>query len=134
LTLVVDASVALKWLYPEEGSDRAGMLLSQRLIAPDLLMVECVNVIWKLSRRGDLSRPEALAAVDVLKAARVELFPMRDLVEEALKIAMAVDHPAYDCVYLALARANACRMVSADARLVGKLAQSPQPGIEVQLL
>jgi predicted nucleic acid-binding protein len=32
-----------------------------------------------------------------------------------------LDHPAYDCVYVALAAANDCRFVTADQRLLRKL-------------
>jgi predicted nucleic acid-binding protein len=44
---VVDASVALKWALEEPGSDRARLLSSARLEAPDLLPIECANVLWK---------------------------------------------------------------------------------------
>ncbi len=134
MTLVIDASVALKWLYPEEGSDRAAALLTQRLLAPDLLVVECSNVIWKLRRRGDLSGDEAMMAADTLSRSGVELAPMRGLISEALAIAIALDHAVYDCIYLALARLSGCPMVTADLRLANKLALTPQPGIQVQLL
>jgi len=51
-TLVVDAGVVVKWYIPESGSDRAAALLEtdRRLIAPDLLLAEVANVLWK-SRR-----------------------------------------------------------------------------------
>ena len=37
---VVDASVAIKWLVEELGSDRARVLSRVRLEAPDLLLIE----------------------------------------------------------------------------------------------
>ena len=53
MTVVVDASVALKWVIEEDGSEAAGaLLLEEPLAAPDLLIVECANVLWAKARRG----------------------------------------------------------------------------------
>ena len=51
----------------------------------------------------------------------MELLPARSLLEAAVRIAIDLDHPAYDCVYIALAAANECRFVTADESLVRKL-------------
>ena len=58
MTVVVDASVALKWVIQEDGSEAAEALLRQEpLLAPDLLIVECANVLWvKTRRRGSAPR------------------------------------------------------------------------------
>ena len=50
MTLVIDASVALKWFVEEQGSDKARGLLSreERLIAPELLLAEVFNAAWWL--------------------------------------------------------------------------------------
>ena len=53
MTVIVDASVALKWVIEEDGSEAAGaLLLEEPLAAPDLLIVECANVLWAKARRG----------------------------------------------------------------------------------
>jgi predicted nucleic acid-binding protein len=54
LTLVIDASVALKWFIDEDGSDRAAALLDGKelLIAPDLIVAEVCNAGWKAVRAG----------------------------------------------------------------------------------
>ena len=71
MTLVVDASVVAHWFLSLEKSDvAAGLLRSgERLIAPDLVIVEATNTAWKARTFGDvpLSDPafqyiEALAA------------------------------------------------------------------------
>jgi len=41
--------------------------------------------------------------------------------ESATRLAIELDHPAYDCLYLALAVENGCRFVTADERLVKKI-------------
>ena len=46
MTVVVDASVALKWVIEEDGSEAAQALVVRHpLAAPDLLMIECANVL-----------------------------------------------------------------------------------------
>ena len=121
-TFVVDSSVAIKWVVEEEGTPNAVALLSgARLVAPELLVAECANIIWKKVRRGEFSTEEAGYAARLLEAANVELMPMRGLVREATRLALATSHPAYDCLYLALALANRWRFVTADLRLIRKL-------------
>ena len=56
MTVVIDASVALKWVIEEDGSEAArGLLLSEVLAAPDLMIVECANVLWAKERRGSIN-------------------------------------------------------------------------------
>jgi predicted nucleic acid-binding protein len=120
--LVVDASVAVKWLIEEDGTSQALALRRRaKLIAPDFLTAECANIFWKKVQRGELSRDEALLAARLLQASEIELAPTRSLMEAATRIAIELDHPAYDCLYLAVAIDRNCRFVTADQRLARKL-------------
>jgi predicted nucleic acid-binding protein len=125
-TLVIDASIAAKWLIEEDGTPQA-LALSKRakLIAPDLLAAECANILWKKVQRGELAQEEALLAARLLQAAEIELAPTRFLLEAATRIAIELDHPAYDCVYLALAVDRNCRFVTAAQRLLRRLREEP---------
>ena len=125
--LVIDASIALKWVVQEDGTKQA-LFLRQRakLIAPDLLVPECANILWKKVQRKELTRDEALLAARLLQGAEIELLPTRSLLEQAARIAIDLDHPAYDCLYLALAMENGCRFVTADERFIRKLSQGPR--------
>lgn len=118
--IVIDASVAIKWVVGEPGSEAAVRLVNgeARLSAPDLLMPECANILWKKARRGELSREEAGLALDLLVRADVELVPSRALAASALALSLDLDHPAYDCVYLALAIQRGDTFVTADGRFV----------------
>ncbi len=50
MTLVIDASVALKWVIDEDDSEAAQELVSDHaLAAPELLLIECANVLWTRS-------------------------------------------------------------------------------------
>lgn len=122
MSLVVDASIAVKWVVEEEGTEEALSLRRKaKLIAPDLLAAECSNILWKKVRRGELAKDEALLAARLLQNADLELLPTRPLLESATRLAVELDHPAYDCVYLALALAKGCNFVTADERLLRKL-------------
>ena len=115
---VIDASVAIKWLVEERGSAAALSLLDgPELIAPDLLMPECANILWKKVVRAEFSAEEAQLAADLLQRAAIELISVRALMADALQLAVELNHPAYDCTYLALAIAQGCPFVTADERL-----------------
>ena len=123
--LVIDASIAVKWVVEEEGTPQALALRRRtKLIAPELLVAECANILWKKVARDELSQEEALVAAKLLQSADIELLPMRSLFDAATGLAIELDHPAYDCIYLALAIEKDCPFVTADERFLRKLAQS----------
>ena len=121
---VIDASIAVKWVVDERGTPEALLLRDRgRLIAPELLVAECANILWKKVHRKELSKDEALLAAGLLQGAEIELLPTRSLLEAATRMAIDLDHPAYDCLYLALAVENDCRFVTADDGFMRKLSQ-----------
>jgi predicted nucleic acid-binding protein len=127
-TFVVDASIAVKWVVEEDGTPQALALRRQaKLIAPELLVAECANILWKKARKRELSIDDALFAARLLQAADIELLPTRSLLETGTRIAIELDHPAYDCLYLAVAVENGCRFITADESLVRKLGQRRTP-------
>ena len=83
-------------------------------------MPECANILWKKVRRNELSEAEAILSARLLARADIELEPMRRLLEPAMRLALALDHPAYDCTCLALAQVRSCALVTADERLYHK--------------
>jgi predicted nucleic acid-binding protein len=131
---IVDASVAVKWLVQEPGSEQARLLSRARLEAPDLLPVECANILWKKVRVRDLSREEALARLQLLLQAPVSLAGSRMLLEPALEMSFDLRHPVYDCVYLALALQRQLPLVTADERLVAAVRKLPRLAAHVMLL
>jgi predicted nucleic acid-binding protein len=114
--LVVDASVAVKWVVEEEDSEAAVALFDRELVAPALMLPECANALWVKARRGELTAAEVIERIQLLSAAPVELVPMGPLVEDAAKFALELDHPVYDCCYLALASQRNTVVVTADRR------------------
>lgn len=132
--LVIDASVAVKLLVDEVGATSAAFVYRTfDLLAPDLLLAECSNILWKKVRKGELSKAEAMMRSVTLSRSRIALRPMEPLVEGATRLAIDLDHPAYDCFYLALAAMEACPFVTADERLVRRV-EAAGSGPEILLL
>lgn len=122
---VIDASIAVKWVVDEDGTLEALSVRKHALVAPDLLIPECANILWKKVRLGELTADEAGFAARLLARADIDLAPMRPLMENATRIAMTLDHPAYDCIYLALAETRSMPFVTADERLLRKVRLDP---------
>jgi predicted nucleic acid-binding protein len=125
---VVDASVAVKWLVIEAFSDEAARLLDKELtlIAPELLFAEATNALWAMCRRGDITKADLAEAVGALKTAPVAVpIPMRQLAAAAARLAIDLDHPAYDCFYLALALQEQYPVVTADQRFHDTVKRHP---------
>ncbi|MBM3733958.1 MAG: type II toxin-antitoxin system VapC family toxin [Acidimicrobiia bacterium] len=118
MSLIVDASIATKWVADEPGSDRARELyLSDECWAPSLIMAEVGNALWKKQRMKIVTVEQAVAALKALSA-RIRQFEIADLAPRAAAIAAELDHPIYDCFYLALAERERVALVSADERLL----------------
>jgi predicted nucleic acid-binding protein len=116
MTVIIDASVALKWVIEEENSDAAGALLfGEPLAAPDFLVIECANALWAKARRGIMAGQDARAGLDAILAAPVQLLPSVQHIAAAQTIAFDLDQTAYDSRYLAVALAEHATMVTADA-------------------
>ena len=98
-TFVIDASIAVKWVVDEDGTPEA-LALRQRakLIAPELLVAECANILWKKVQRDELLKEEALLAARLLQGVEIELRPMRSLFETETRISIEINHPACDCI------------------------------------
>ncbi|KAB1085832.1 type II toxin-antitoxin system VapC family toxin [Neorhizobium galegae] len=124
-TFVVDASAVIKWVIQETGTSEALSLLGDNaLIAPDLILVECANTLWKKVRRRELSAVEAHFGARLIEGSDLQLREMLPILNASLELAIELDHPAYDCIYLALALKENLRFVTADESLVRKLRQS----------
>jgi len=114
--IVVDASIALKWVIPEEDSAAARTLQQSELAAPDFWIIEAANALWRRVIQQELSQKEASRRLTWLRRAPVRLLPASDLIEDALRIATELKHPVYDCVYLAAAIREDAQFVTADTR------------------
>lgn len=120
---VVDASVAIKWFLPEIHGEAALRLLEGQytLRAPDLIFSEFGNVLWKRFRKGRISRKEAIVTTQALRALPLQVESSQSLIPAALEIARGAHRTVYDSLYLAVAVARQCRVVTADSKLYNAL-------------
>jgi len=123
--IVVDASVAFKWLVREDGSDKALRLLDRcDVIAPALLLAECRNAILTNVRRGKLS-VEAAKQIELdLDALQIATVPTELFLSQAFVLGLRLSHPIYDCIYLAAAMATDRVLITADGNFLAKLQAS----------
>ncbi|KIU29521.1 hypothetical protein SR41_04055 [Sphingomonas melonis] len=117
MTLIVDTSVALKWVVAEDGSDRAATFLGGDLVAPELLLSELGNALWKKVRQGEIGALHATAAFAEIEA-WLPIVTTLPASARGLEIALTLDHPVYDCLYLALAEMTGWKVLTADRRLI----------------
>ena len=124
---VVDASVVIKWFVPEVHTDAALRYLddAHERLAPDLLLPETGNILWKKVRLGEITEGEGRNILRAVAAAPIQIHPSGPLLDPAFAIARALDRSVYDSLYLALAVAHECRMVTADRRLHNALRNTP---------
>ena len=94
-TLVVDASVAIKWVVQEEGTEAALGLRSLNLVAPELILAECANILWKKAERAELTREAALLSAKLLERSGIEFVSLYGLSERTVALAIELGHPAY---------------------------------------
>jgi predicted nucleic acid-binding protein len=123
-TLVIDASVALKWFVLEEMSDIAANLYGAgaHLVAPRLVLTEIANALVRKTTRGELGRQEAAHQFASLGRYLPELIDVDDMIAPALENACALRHPIYDLIYLETARRLDAQLITADRRFAAKLA------------
>ena|SRR5688572_23920302 len=123
---VVDASVAVKWFIPEIHSAAAVRLLEPQIVlcAPDLIGPEVGNTLWKKVRRGEIERDEAGEILEAFGKVPIEIYPSNVLLPAAFDLATALDRSVYDSLYVALAVAQDCVLVTGDRKLHSALAAS----------
>ena len=121
--VVVDASLAFKWLVREEHTDKSLALLRAwqdeeiRPAAPHLLPFEVSNALHKRVNRGELSVEGAVDLIGNLLTSHVELHQPWNLHGRALEIASRYGQAAaYDAHYLALAESLGCELWTADEK------------------
>jgi predicted nucleic acid-binding protein len=118
--IVVDASVVVKWFIPEVGSVAARALLSSshELIAPELARVEVASALIRRGIRQEMTGADVGRTLHVwfraLADGQIVLLPNADDIEAAAKLALELQHPLPDCLYLALAERLGVPLITAD--------------------
>ena len=134
MRIVIDASVAVKWVVNEPRTDAALALRNEQLIAPALWLAEAANALWRHVRLAEMTSDEAFARMAELGNAPVASFAIEPHVARALEIATQINHPVYDCFYLALALHEGITVVTDDRRFAAAVASRPELNGRVRLL
>lgn len=122
-SVVVDASVALKWVVSETGSEEASTLLSDMaagsvtLVAPEHLVGEVGNGLRKWVAQGVLGADDAMSALDAIIALDLELIGGAERWFRILRAALDWGVTTYDALYVLLALDFDAELVTADTRL-----------------
>jgi len=120
---VVDASVAVKWVVDEPDSEAAAALLERpiRWVAPRLMLIEAAATLRRKVVQREL-RPTSAAVslralLDGARRGVIRLVEDEHLVDAAFLLALELAHRLPDCLYLALAEREGCRLCTADRPL-----------------
>lgn len=127
MTLVVDANVAVKWFVKQPDSVKARVIADSddALLAPDFIIAEVGSALWRHVKVKEISLDDAIEAVaDLLPHLLTEIVSSTPLSAAALRMAAALDHSVYDCLYAALALERRATFVTDDRRFAEKLRAS----------
>jgi predicted nucleic acid-binding protein len=124
---VVDASVAAKWFFEEAHTRESLRLLAPafRLAAPDFLLAELDNLVWKRVRRKELSLAEGRKVRAAVRRMPIQLHPFQPLLDPAYEIAAGAGCTVYDSLYVALALLLESPLVTADRGLYEAIHAGP---------
>jgi len=127
--VVLDASVAVRWVVAETGSDEAAALLERNVtwITPRLMLTEAASALRRKVVDKALVPAAAAQSLDALLQAIgdgvIRLVDDERVIAPALLLALSLQHKVPDCVYPALAEREGAGIATADDRLA-RLARS----------
>jgi predicted nucleic acid-binding protein len=133
--IVVDTSVIVKFAVPEVRSDMAARLRNEALVAPSIWQAEIGNALWRKVQTKELAEPDALSLLRALFAEVViTLQPDESSAQDALKIAIALRHPIYDCLFLETAVREGTVVITDDSRFAGTVRRHGKWAPHIKLL
>lgn len=121
--VVIDASVALAWCFPDEASNYAdGVLVAlegQAILVPAVWGLEIANAILAGERSNRLRQPEIRRFTTLLESlSTVQDVPLvADHVNNVLPLAREYGLSAYDAAYLELSIRHAAPLATLDGKL-----------------
>jgi len=121
--LVIDASVAMNWCYPDEQSDYAYSVLDElnrrNGVVPGLWALEIANALLIGERRYRLSAADVLRFLKLVKelALSVDSQTAQRALSDALPLARQHGLSVYDAAYLELAMREGLALATLDKKL-----------------
>lgn len=121
--IVIDASVALAWCFPDEASDYADSVLlaleNRTAIVPSIWSVEITNALFVGERRKRIQQPEVRRFVELLTALTIleDGQPFADTMSNILPLSREYELSAYDAAYLDVAVRHGAPLATLDSAL-----------------
>jgi predicted nucleic acid-binding protein len=129
IACVVDDSVGIKLVITEPLSSEAHALFAHlardpaaRFFTPDLFDIECANILWKHIQRSGYPPVDAQLNIATLTALALQRISITTLAADALGLAVTHKITAYDACYVAAVQRLAVPLITADTKLVNKMA------------
>ena len=128
---VADTNVVFKLFAQEPESEKAAHLFAKaaekrlRVIVPDFLPLEFLNILWFKTHRRELNRADCLQISGLFRAllSTLRVVSSRPLLGQIIEASMAQDHPAYDMAFVVLAEHLSIPFVTADVKLYRKISR-----------
>lgn len=134
-SLVCDASVLFKLLVAEpDSADAFALMANHQIVVPEFTFLEIGNALRSRVRSERAGPQEVLSLFAELDDFAFDIRPTRPHVARALAIANAIEHPIYDCLYLALAEHLDIALISADRRFLDAVRRAGFSSAEIKLL
>lgn len=128
MTYIVDACVAVKWVVQEINYERARVLLKNRenepLLAPDLLLPECINALQKKVKNNEFDIEDIKRVLPVFTKGISRFIPLVDMFEQAVDLSTSLPHSIYDCIYLTCAVKMQCKLITADMEFINQISST----------
>lgn len=124
---IIDASVAIKWVSNEEGTDQALALLDEiaLIFVPEIFEIEIAAILSKRVRMKDMTFKEALTKKSYFNDLPIVRIKFDQITEQAFQVASEFSVSFYDALYLASAVACNGKLITADFRLFNGLENTP---------
>ena len=123
--MIIDASVAFKLIVEEPGSEEAiGWIGRTDLVAPSLVHAEVGNALWKRVQRHEIADDGEMGERLADLARYLRTVDETPVMPRALRLAVDLEHPIYDCIYLALAEQVGDELLTADRRFLAAVAST----------
>ena len=128
--IVVDASVVVNALVDDTsvGHRARQRLRGERLVAPEVVDLEVISALRRLTASGEVGEQRADQAVADLDDLRLQRVPHRPLLPRCWEL--RANLTPYDAAYVAVAEALDTTLLTADRRL----ADAPGPACTIEVL
>jgi len=121
--MIIDASILASFLIKDEFYDLSEKFLREHageLKAPDIIIAEVANVIWKhivVVRRIPSSLVDDLIDLFYILVTTIEIYDSLPLLKDAFKISIDVKISIYDALYIALSLNSRDKFATFDRTL-----------------